>query len=281
MADYALIDDYLKRVRALVLWRRDVDDLVAELEDHLYSAVEQSEAHGTGTELAQQNTLERFGDAGELATAFASTPRGGLAIPTRFTKDAGGAALMSVAALLLALGGFGLSSLFPDRAAGTDPDQFVLNGQTVAWIVATLALLGAGSLMIVAMVGLYRRHGGLGALGMLGLGVTALGVATTIFSWAFGVWFTLIAIGAVLFAVAILRRDIAPRLWTMVFGAGLAIGAVVWHAIRWLEVGSATANIFGVTIGALLMLAGFIGLGLWLRSEHPAEFITAAPRAIT
>ena len=111
--------------------------------------------------------------------------------------------------------------------------------------------------------------------------MTALGVATTVFAWAFGVWFTLIAIGAVLFAVAILRRDIAPRLWTIAFGAGLAIGAVVWHAIRWLEVGNATANIFGVTIGALLMLAGFIGLGLWLRSEHPAEFITAAPRATT
>ena len=110
MADYALIDDYLKGLRALVLWRRDVDDLVDELEDHLCSAVEQSEARGTATELAQQNTLERFGDAGELAAAFASAPKGGLAVPTQFTKDAGGAALLSVVALSLALGGFGLVS---------------------------------------------------------------------------------------------------------------------------------------------------------------------------
>ena len=71
---------------------------------------------------------------------------------------------MSVVALVLALGGFGLSILFPDRAAGTDPDKFILDGQTVAWIIAALALLGAGSLMLVALVGLYRRHGGLGAL---------------------------------------------------------------------------------------------------------------------
>ena len=38
MADYALIDGYLDSLRTAVRWRRDLDDLVAELEDHLYSA---------------------------------------------------------------------------------------------------------------------------------------------------------------------------------------------------------------------------------------------------
>lgn len=279
MAEYTLIDARLNRLRASLRWRRDVDDLVAELEDHLYSAVEASEACGIGSERAQRHTLDRFGDVGELTAALASTPKGGLAVPTQFTKEAGGAALLSVVALAVALGSFGLSSLFPGRAAGTDPDQFVLDGQTVSFVVATLALMGAGSLMFVALVGLYRRHGGLGVLGMLGLGVTASGVATTVFSWAFGAWFTLIAAGVLIFAVAILSRDIAPRFWTALFGVGLATGAVVWHAIRWLDVGDATANIVGVTVGALLMLAGLVGLGLWLREEHPADFMTAGPHA--
>ena len=85
MADYALIDGYLDSLRTAVRWRRDLDDLVAELEDHLYSAVEQFEARGIESRLAQQRTLERFGDPDVLATAFASTPQGGFAVPTTFS----------------------------------------------------------------------------------------------------------------------------------------------------------------------------------------------------
>ena len=62
MAEYALIDGYLDTMRTRVRWRRDVDDLVAEMEDHLYSTVERFEARGTDTQLAQRQTLDRFGD---------------------------------------------------------------------------------------------------------------------------------------------------------------------------------------------------------------------------
>ena len=40
MARYALIDGYLDTMRTEIRWRRDLDDLVSEMEDHLYSTVE-------------------------------------------------------------------------------------------------------------------------------------------------------------------------------------------------------------------------------------------------
>jgi len=288
MAQYILIDGYLGSLRTSVRWRRDHDDLVAEMEDHLYSAVEQSEARGTDTMLAQQRTLERFGDPDVLATAFASTPTGGLAVPTEFTRSAGTIALVSAAAWLFALAGFWLTGLFPDRAAGTDPDQFILDGQTGSFLVATMALLAGGALMVVTMVALYRRHGGLGALGMVGLAVTGLGAATSILSWAFFVWLTLLGFGTLIFALAMLRRDIAPRFSTAVWGVGMAIGAVVWSVLRWLEAGQADewgdywiASFGGITVGILIMTVGLAGLGLWLRSEQPVALEPTEPVATT
>ena len=108
MAEYAMIDGYLDSLRTSVRWRRDLDDLVAELGDHLYSSAEQFEARGTESEVAQRRTLERFGDADELAIAFASTPKGGLSVPTESTKTAGTQALISAAFWDVALGGLWL-----------------------------------------------------------------------------------------------------------------------------------------------------------------------------
>jgi hypothetical protein len=283
VANYALIDGYLDSLRTSVRWRRDLDDLVAELEDHLYSAVEHFVARGTEPELAQQRTLERFGDPDLLATAFASTPKGGLAVPTQFTKTTGIVALISAAAWLIALVGIWISSLFPD-ATGVDPDQFVANGQTIAFIGATGALFGAGVLMVVTMVGLQQRHGGLGLLGIIGIGVTGLGVITLLAAWAFGLWVTVIGIGTLVFGVAMLRRDVAPRVWTVVWGAGMAAGAVIWGLLRWFEVGIADewgnfviADAAGVLVGVIAMAIGLAGIGNWLRNEEPVDIEPAEP----
>lgn len=287
MAQYLLIDSYLDSFRTSMRWRRDHDDLVAEMQDHLYSAVEQSEARGTDAMLAQQRTLERFGDPDVLATAFASTPQGGLAVPTEFTKTAGTVALFSAGLWLVGLLALLVSSVFPDRAAGTDPDQFILDGQTGSFIVAATALLAAGALMLVSMVGLYRRHGGLGAAGMVGLAVTGLAAAASFVFWAFGLWLTLFGIGTLIFGVAMLRRDIAPRVSTVVWSAGFAVGAITWSILRWLEVGPVdqwgdywVAAAVGVPVGVLIMAVGLVGLGLWLRAEQPAEIGPTEPVAI-
>jgi hypothetical protein len=40
MARYGLIDGYLDTMRTEIRWRRDLDEIVSEMEDHLYSTVE-------------------------------------------------------------------------------------------------------------------------------------------------------------------------------------------------------------------------------------------------
>ena len=94
MAGYALIDSHLEKVRAGLAHRADVAEVIAELEDHLYSAAERAEADGAEVRAAQEATLARFGDPGVVATAFATNARGGVAVPTSFTRSAGSVALV-------------------------------------------------------------------------------------------------------------------------------------------------------------------------------------------
>jgi hypothetical protein len=209
---------------------------------------------------------------------------GGIAVSTTFTKSAGVFALMSAAAWFIALAAFWVASLFDDRPSSVDPNQFVLDGQTVAYMLAVLTLIAAGALMVVAMVGLYQRHRSLGTLGMLGLGITGLGVAASVIAWFWALWITLIGLGVLIFAIAMLRRDIAPRLWTVVWGAGLALGAIIWGVLRWLEVGTpdqwgdyGVANATGAALGVLILAVGLIGLGRWLAREEPADIEPTAP----
>ncbi len=225
MADYALIDGYLESMRSSIRWRRDLDDVIAEMEDHLISATERFEERGSDRVNAQQRTLDEFGDPKVLAVAFASTPTGGIAVPTTFTKSAGLFAIVSAVAWIIGLVAIAIAAGLPD-ATRVDPEQFVANGQTVFFIIGSMSLLAAGALMFVTMIGLYRRHGNLGILGIGGLGVTGLGVLTLLIAWAFPLWMTLIGVGVLLFAISLLRRDLSPRLWTLVWGGGMAVGAI-------------------------------------------------------
>lgn len=285
MADYALIDGYLESVRSSIRWCRDLDDVIAEMEDHLISATERFEARGSDRLLAQQRTLDQFGDPKVLAVAFASTPTGGIAVPTTFTKSAGAIAITSAAAWIVGLIAIAVSSGLPD-AVGVDPDQFVSNGQTLFFMLGAISLLAAGVSMVVAMVGLYRRHGSLGILGIGGLGITALGAAALLVAWAFPLWMTLIGLGVLMFAVALLRLDVAPRVWTLVWGGGMTLGAITWYVLRWMEVGQPDqwgdyplATAIALPVGVIIMAVGLAGVGRWLGGEEPADLTPSEPLA--
>ena len=277
MADYALIDGYLESMRSSIRWRRDLDDVIAEIEDHLISATERFEARGSDRVSAQQRTLDEFGDPKVLAVAFASTPTGGIAVPTTFTNSAGMFAIVSAVAWIIGLVAIAIAAGLPD-ATDVDPDQFVANGQTTFFIVGSMSMLAAGALMFATMIGLYRRHGSLGILGIVGLGITGLGVVTLLIAWAFALWITLIGLGVLLFAISLLRRDTSPRLWTVVWGGGMAIGAITFYVLRFLEAGERDqwgdyplALAFALPIGVVLMAIGLAGIGGWLRSEEPVD----------
>jgi hypothetical protein len=272
MAEYALIDGYLESLRASVQWRRDIDDLVAEVEDHLYSAVERFVARGTDLHLAQRRTLERFGDPDLLAAAFASTPRGGIAVPTKFTKTAGLLGIVS-AVLLLTLPIAWSFTVYTDSRSGSwDTAEEILFGLGFAAFLSGLVCL------LVLMVGLSKRHGGLGIAGLIGIGLAGLGAAAVFIPWFIVGWGVLLGAGMLVYALTMLRRGIAPRLATIAFGSGMLLGVGVFLVLDALEFGGRdsfgdypAASLTGIWVMCLITSAGVFGLSRWLHSEQPAD----------
>lgn len=266
MAEYALIDGYVDTLRTRVRWRRDVDDLVAEVEDHLYSTVERFEATGTDSQLAQRKTLDRFGDPDLMADAFASTPRGGIAVPTKFTKTAGLAAIVASALWIVSLAIFWL---------GRDSD-----GNTV-YFIWSISVLVAGALTLIATIGLRRRLGGLGGLGIAGVIILGIGVVVSFVTWATQLWMAVEGVGMLMIALAAWPIRLAPRLATIAYGSGMLLGAITWGVLTSLKVGTpdsygdyTIAWNMGWTVGGVIVAAGLLGIGLWLRGEEPADIET-------
>ncbi len=265
MARYALIDGYLDTMRSEIRWRRDLDDLVSEMEDHLYSTVENLLATGVEPKAAQRDTLDRFGEPKVLAAVYASNNTGGIAVPTQSTIGAGLFALASAGMWLVAM----LAYVF---MTGDGSDW------QVYYMIFSAALLVAGVLGVLAMIGVNRRHGGLGVLGMVGIGITALGVASSVLAWAVFFWMAIQGIGYLIFGIAVLRRDVAPRLSTVLVSGGLAVGFIAFVIANILEVGRRdsygdypVAWAIGAVVGSVLLAIGLLGWGRWLRSEEPVD----------
>jgi hypothetical protein len=273
VARYALIDGYLDSMRSSIRWRRDLDDLVAEMEDHLYSTTEQMLARGTDVVDAQRATLARFGDPKVLAAAYASNHRGGIAVPTTFTRRAGLLALIAGGFWLLA----GVLENRPDRE----------DDLNVYYLLFTIAVVVAGVLTVMAMIGLGKRAGGLGAVGMIGAAIASLGVLLSlVFAWGGPGWMGLQGIGYLLIAIAVLRSDtIVPRIGVMLVASAFLIGPILFVIVAESEVGwrdsygdYPLAWIISGIVGYVLMAGGLFVTGRWLRSEEPVD-VDATPVA--
>ena len=273
MAEYALIDGYLDALRTQVRWRRDVEDLVAEVEDHLYSTVERFEARGTDRKLAQRQTLDRFGDPDLMADAYASTPRGGIAVPTKFTKTAGLAGIFASALWVLATVVYG------------GWNDVLFDWSTTSYDVFWAFVAAAGALTFLATLGLRARHGGLGKLGLAGLIILGLGVvAAIVLAWALPFWMALQGVGLLFIAVAAWPMRVAPRLPLVAYGSGMLMGIVAFVILNLMKVGSVdrygdypVAWAIGGAVGFIITAAGLLGIGLWLRGEEPAPIDTPDP----
>jgi hypothetical protein len=276
VAEYVLIDGYLDTMCTRVRWRRDVEDLVAEMEDHLYSTVERFEATGTDSQLAQRKTLDRFGDPDLMADAFASTPRGGIAVPTKFTNTAGLAAFVASALWVAAVA----TLLFADS---------VFSDWEGAYFIYFAFVSGASAMTMMTTAGLRQRHGGLGALGLAGLIIAGVGlVAAVVISWALPFWMTIQGVGYLFIALAAWPMRVAPRLPLIGYGSGFLIGAIAFAIARAMEVGSVdqwgdyplTYEIGGA-VGFGIIAAGLVGIGLWLRNEEPADIDSTPDDVLT
>lgn len=272
MARYALIDGYLDSVRTNIRFRGDLDDLVAEMEDHLYTAVEYLTATGVDPADAQRATLDRFGDPERVAGAYASNNTGGMAVPTRFTRNSGTVALVAATFWLLAL----VSWVFSDTA----------NWET-AYAVLTACVLIAGVLTIVALVGITKRVGGLGVVGLIAMVIMAVGVLLSIVAWAVILWMTIEGVALLIFGIALLRKEAVPRFGILTLSAGFILGPIVFVILDALEVGTPTndgeyplAFAFGVGLGFVIVSLGLVTIGMWLRSEEAVDLDRGTPVAV-
>lgn len=285
MAGYPLIDEYLERLADRIGWHRDAEKVYAEVEDHMYSTAESLEAGGSDSEMAQQETIRRFGDPRLLTLELAVTPRGGLAIPTRFTKSAGVASIVGAVLWLGAVVSWWVAALIA-QPAGVGYQWTSATPGYAAYLTGNLMLAIAVVLVLVMMTGLHRRHGGLGFLGWTALPFAGLAVFSLVVGGVgvFQVWEFYMAIATSLFAIALFRRDRAPRLPVIAFGSGLLVGTAVWMIVRaalasryWdlgLFLGHHwVTNLIGATIAVVILALGMFGLGNWLRREEPVDLL--------
>jgi hypothetical protein len=266
-----MITDYLDTLRARLQSRRDAEDLVAEIEDHLRAHVETLVRDGQNPDDAARLSLESFGDPNVVARAYLVTPAGKLAVPTVSTRAAG--ALAGISALLW----LGLLAIW---AIGAALDH-TLSGPAADYLfyfAGVLVLAGASGLMCAVAFAIRERHGGtIGVVGTVGLGALILGaVSALVVGWAVPIWMTLLGAGAVCVAVAILRRPFAPRAPAVLFGLALPAGAATFAVARSLEIGRPDENgdypvalFAALTIGCALSAAAMLAVGLWLTREEP------------
>lgn len=273
MAQYAMIDGYLDTMRTEIPWLRDLDDVVSEMEDHLYSTVEGMLATGLEPDTAQRETLERFGEPKILAGLYASSNSGGIAVPTKTTKQAGTLALVAAAFWLAAAALYWIDTV---NDLGGDSETHI---SYLLWA----GLVGvAGVLGLFVMVALGKRHGGFGAAGLIGLAIASLGVLLSIlFTWGTPGWMSLLGVGYLITGIKMWSPGLAPKGSTVLFAAGMPIGVIALVVANVLEFGwvdrhgdHPAAFITGLVVGLTLTAIGLIGIGLWLRSEDPVDTST-------
>jgi len=274
-----MIDGYLDAMRGQIRWRKDLDDVVSEMEDHLYSTVEGLLARGDTAEAAQRTTLDRFGEPTVLAAVYASTPRGGLAVPTEKTRRAGTMALVAGGLWLAAAAVYFMSRL-ADVEGGFDGP----GGWQTYYIIFNTLVLGAGVLTVLAMLGVRRRSGGLGAMGTIGIGVTSFGVLfSVVVAWAVPMWIALQGAGLILFTIPAVSSRVTPRLPTVALAVGFPIGFVTWLILTVTEFGDRDewgdyplAWGIGGLVGMGIVGLGLLGVAAWLREEEPVDMDSTA-----
>lgn len=271
MARYALIDGYLDTMRSRIRWRSDLDDLVAEMEDHLYSTTEGMCARGFDALDAQRATLERFGDPDLVQTAYASTQRGGLAMPTNFTNQAGRMALTAAGAWVVATILVAANTWFGENDWSTPLYIAVMGAVTVG-----------GVLALVAMIGLSKRLGGLGVVGLVGIVLVGVGVAFGfIATWAVPVWMSIQGLGLLLIAVSALGSTEVPRVGVLAVGSAFLLGTIGFTVGNIMEIGwrdqwgdRPVAWFVGFAVGAVVLAVGLAIVGRWLAGEEPVGIDT-------
>jgi hypothetical protein len=251
MAEPGLIAAYLTELRYSTSKLADLDDLVAEVEDHLLMTVDANVARGMTEAAAEAEALARFGSAALVARLFIEEDKRGGAVSTTLTRRAGIAAMLAPPMMLV--GGI---------TANAGHSEQPLSGIGVTLCTAATAAF------VYGLIGLRARHGGLGMLGRIAfwLGVVAIPVALP-FAY-FGIVVLAVEVGLifVLLGVGMLRAQILPRLPVALFAFTQPAWVLVWFALE--ATGVDTKGI-DVALAAVVTFGAYMALGSAM-SREPA-----------
>lgn len=255
MAEHDLIDAYLAELRRSLRRRSDVDDVVAEVEDHLREVVAGHVRAGMSPDTAARHALGQFGTTEIVRRAFDANPKGGAAMPTTITRIAGLCAMLGGAIIAIA---FAIGSV-------TELDA----GPNSAWF-APLATTGF-ALALAGLVGIHLRHRAIyssrGRVGRLLIPIGIVGGIASVFAWfGPGVILSLVVIGTglVLVGADVWSAGVLDRRPLLLLAIGVPVGMIVT-----VIGGSGVSWETYASIAALIGLgAGFAWLGYDLWQEH-------------
>ena len=246
MAESSLIRSYIDELRFSLGKLRDVEDVLAEIHDHLESSVEAHMHSGVTGQDAETRALAQFGSPALVARVFAEEDKRGGAVSTTLTRRAGMAAMLAPP---LMIGGAAVANASNSTQPGSG--------------VGVAACVAAAAMFVYALIGLRSRHGGLGTIGRFAFWLAILAVPISMpFSWA-GMVVLAVLLGVVvaLYGIAMLRAAIMPRTAVALF----AFTWPLWAPVAWLiTVAGDDANRYAgipvlVTLGALMWL----GFAMW------------------
>ena len=238
-AENRLIQAYLVELHHSVRDMADADDIVDEAADHLLEAAER---------YGELEALARFGTPTLVAATFHKESGKGAAVPTTFTKRAGLVAAMSPFFLIFGA----LANEYTGRGVAH-------GGAVIAEVLALPALL-------VGIVGLKRRHGGLGLLGRLSTYAMFAAVPLAVVM----PWMAIAFIGPLwtlafaFLGVAMLRAALLPRLPVILFGFSAIVTIAAAAVVT--ALGGDAGFFWVVPLG--LQFAGLAWMG-WLMWREP------------
>lgn len=246
MAEHSLIRSYLDELRFSLGKLSDLEDVIAEVQDHLELSAQAHMRSGMNSDEAQTHALARFGSPALVARVFSEEEKRGGAVSTTLTRRAGIAAMVAPP---LMLGGIAVAAASNSTQPGSG--------------IGVVASLAAAALFVFALVGLRARHGGLGTLGRIAFWLAIIAVPfSSLFSWdGMVVLAVLLGVVVALFGTAMLRAAILPRAAAGIF----AFSWPAWAPVAWvITLAGDDANKYAAfpvlaTLGALMWL----GLAMW------------------